>query len=189
MVKRTTVAVMVEVVTLVSAQDQDLKALEAKVRAALHRFIDTPWHTAPTERVRDESGFERVKLVGFARVPREQNFNLAERARVASSEGLSIQNPLVDYKVETAVLVAETEKLHGDLIRRAQERMTEFSALTGRSWRIGHIQFGLSDRADGELSPKMARRESARYGSEDQDVLMTSERISMLAEVELRAQP
>ena len=86
-------------------------------------------------------------------------------------------------------MVAESEKLHGDLIGRAQERMTEFPALTGRSWRIGNIQFGVSGRADGELSPKMARRESARYGSEDQDVLMTSERISMLAEVELRAQP
>ncbi|HWT16408.1 MAG TPA: hypothetical protein VN581_11540 [Patescibacteria group bacterium] len=189
LVKRTSIAVGVEIIALVSAQDRDVSALEARVREALARFIDARWHTASSERTRDDSGFERVKLIGYARVPREENVNLAERARIASSEGLAIQNPLVNYKVAAAVLVAETEKLHGDIIRQAQARIAEFDELTGRSWRIGNIQFGVFDRGEGEYSPKMARRESAHFGSDETDVLLTSERISMIAEVELRSLP
>lgn len=186
-VKRTTISVAVEVIALVSAQDRDQTGLESRVRAALNQFIDAKWRTATTERSRDESGFERVKLLALARVAREENVNLTERARLASSEGLAIQNPSVDYKVETTVLVAETEKLHGDIIRQAQARMIEFNELTGRIWRIGNIQFGVFDRGEGELSSKMARRETARYGSDESDVMLTSERISMIAEVELRS--
>ena len=99
LVKRTSIAVMVEIVALISTQDRDTAALETKVRAALKCFIDAHWHTASSERTRDDSGFERVKLVGYARVPRDENVNLVERARLASSEGLAIQNTGVDYKV------------------------------------------------------------------------------------------
>jgi hypothetical protein len=189
LIKRTSIAVGVEIIALISAQDRDVSALEARVREALGRFIDATWHTASSERTRDESGFERVKLIGYARVPREENVNLGERARLASSEGLAIQNPRVDYKVASTVLVAETEKLHGDLIRQAQARIVEFNELTGRNWRIGNITFGVHERDDGEYTGKFARREAARFGSDEQDVLLTSERISMIAEVELRALP
>ncbi|MCC6562591.1 MAG: hypothetical protein IT478_14625, partial [Xanthomonadales bacterium] len=61
--------------------------------------------------------------------------------------------------------------------------------LTSRQWRIGNIQFGVRDHDEVEYSPKLARRETARYGSDEHDVLLTSERISMIAEVELRALP
>lgn len=189
LVKRTSIAVMVEIVALISTQDRDTAALETKVRAALKCFIDAHWHTASSERTRDDSGFERVKLVGYARVPRDENVNLVERARLASSEGLAIQNPGVDYKVASSVLVAETEKLHGDLIRQTQARITEFNELTGRQWRIGNIQFGVNNRDEAEYSTKLARREAARFGSDEHDVLLTSERISMIAEVELRSVP
>jgi len=189
LVKRTSIAVMVEVVALVSAQDRDVAGLESKVRTALKQFVDAQWHTAMTERTRDDSGFERVKLMGYARVPREENVNLVERARLASCEGLSIQNPGVDYKLLPSMLVAETEKLHGDLIRQAQARIVEFNGLTGRQWRIGNLQFGVRGQDEAEYSPKLARRETARYGSDEHDVLLTSERISMIAEVELRALP
>ena len=46
LVKRTSIAVMVEIVALISTQDRDTAALETKVRAALKCFIDAHWHTA-----------------------------------------------------------------------------------------------------------------------------------------------
>ncbi len=47
----------------------------------------------------------------------------------------------------------------------------------------------MRDHDEVEYSPKLARRETARYGSDEHNVLLTSERISMIAEVELRALP
>ena len=91
LVKRTSIAVMVEIVALISTQDRDTAALETKVRAALKCFIDAHWHTASSERTRDDSGFDRVKLVGYARVEREAtnvrtSLSMVSRAaRISSS--------------------------------------------------------------------------------------------------------
>jgi len=87
------VRVSVQVHTLVSTGDQDHDALVSRVRAALARFIDTTWTVSGVTRRADDTGFERVELVASSMVLARENYNLDERARRASVEGLAITQP------------------------------------------------------------------------------------------------
>ena len=56
--------------------------------------------TAP-RRQADTSGFERVTVAASARAPLAENYNLAERARLAGSEGLSLTDPVANHRLPT----------------------------------------------------------------------------------------
>src|SRR5687767_2546026 len=101
-VPRRDVRVSVTVHALVSAADNNREQLEMRVRETLSRFIAAQWSVVSTERTKDTSGYERVTLFTSARVPLEEDHNLFERARQAGREGLSITNPMVDYKLPNA---------------------------------------------------------------------------------------
>lgn len=131
-VARRDVRVSVTVHALVSAADKDREQLEARVGEILVRFIDAKWTVVSTERAKDTSGYERVTLFTSARVPLAEDHHLEERARQASREGLSIINPMVDYKLPNATLDAETVKLQQRILEQALDCAKMFTAVEGR---------------------------------------------------------
>lgn len=131
--------VSVQVHTLVSTGDQDHDALVSRVRAALARFIDTTWTVSGVTRRADDTGFERVELVASSMVLARENYNLDERARRASVEGLVITQPGVDARLPGALIAEATMGLQEYLLELAQKRIERFDQATGRSWRIGDI--------------------------------------------------
>jgi len=183
---RSDVRVSVRVRTLVSSNDQDHDALVGRVRAALVRFIDAAWAVSAVTRTADDTGFERVELSASAQVPVRENCNLEERARRASVEGLAIADPGVDSRLPGRMIAEATMDLQDHLLELAQQRIVHFDEATGRKWRIGDIQFGV----DGEghhVSPKLAQRETAVFESATDDLLTTSERLLLVAQVTLKS--
>lgn len=177
--------VSVQVHTLVSTGDQDHDALMSRVRAALARFIDTTWTVSVTRRA-DDTGFERVELVASSMVLARENYNLDERARRASVEGLVITQPGVDARLPGALIAEATMGLQEYLLELAQKRIERFDQATGRSWRIGDIQFGLDGEGD-ETSAKLTRRETALLDGASDELLTTSERLMLVAQVTLKS--
>lgn len=189
-VARTDVRVAATVSALVGAGDRDQASLERRVDELLQRFIAARWTVASTERSQDPSGYERVRLKVGARVPLAEDYNLAERARVASREGLTILEPAVDYRLPSAVLDAETMKLQQRIAEQALERAARFSQLTARTWRIGDIEFGVDRNLAQDYSPKFTRRENAmEAGGSAGELLMTAERLMLVAQVVLKSAP
>lgn len=183
---RTHVRVTVQVHTLISSGDQDHDALVGRVRAALVRFIDAAWTVSGVNRKADDTGFERVELTASAQVPVRDNYNLTERARRASVEGLAITDPLVDSRLPGKVIAEATMALQEHVLEMAQERIARFDKATGRNWRIGDIQFGV-DSESYDVSPKLARRETAVLEGATDDLLTTSERLLLVAQVTLKS--
>ena len=183
---RTHVRVTVQVHTLISSGDQDHDALVGRVRAALARFIDATWTVSGVNRKADDTGFERVELVASAAVPVRDNYNLIERARRASVEGLAITEPMVDSRLPGKVIAEATMALQEHVLEMAQERIARFDKATGRNWRIGDIQFGV-DSEGYDVSPKLARRETALLEGASDDLLTTSERLLLVAQVTLKS--
>jgi hypothetical protein len=183
---RSTVRVTVQVHTLVSTGDQDHDALVARVREALARFIDAAWTVSGVTRKSDDTGFERVELTASAMVPVRENYNLQERARRASVEGLAITDPCVDSRLPGKVIAEATMGLQEYIVELAQQRIERFDRATGRKWRIGDIQFGL-DSEGYDVSPKLARRETALLEGASDDLLTTSERLTLVAQVTLKS--
>ncbi len=183
---RSKVRISVIVHTLVSSVDQDHDALVGRVRDALARFIDVPWTVSGVTRRADETGFERVELNASAMVPVRENYNLDERVRRASSEGLAISNPAVDVRLPGPVIAEATLDLQEYVLELAQQRVERFDKVTGRSWRIGDIEFGVDSEGYG-VSPKLARRETAVIDGGTDDLLTSSERLLLVAQVTLKA--
>ncbi len=183
---RTHVRVTVQVHTLVSSGDQDHDALVGRVRAALGRCIDSAWTVSGVTRKADDTGFERVELTASAQVPVRENYNLHERARRAAVEGLAITDPLVDSRLPGKVIAEATMGLQEHVLEMAQERIVRFDKATGRSWRIGDIPFGV-DTENYDVSPKLTRRETAVLEGPTDDLLTTSERLLLVAQVTLKS--
>lgn len=184
-VPRTSVGVGVEVVALVDATDTDHGALESRVLRALTNFIRSDWSISSIERTRDDSGYERVLLRAHTRVGLEENHNLEERGRRASGSGLAIQSPRVDFSLPPQVLVAETQRLQDELVLAAMERATRFTELTGRTWRLGEVRFGVHGDALAHYSGKGVARERATASEEGG--LGMAERLLLLADVTLKS--
>lgn len=183
---RSDVRVTVQVHTLVSTGDHDHDGLVARVRAALARFIDTAWTVSGVTRTADDTGFERVELTASALVPVRENYNLQERARRASAEGLAITDPSVDSRLPGKVIAEATLDLQEYVVDLAQQRIARFNKATGRDWRIGDIQFGV-DNESYDVSSKLARRETALLDGATDDLLTTSERLLLVAQVTLKS--
>jgi hypothetical protein len=183
---RSDVRVTVQVHTLISTGDQDHDGLVGRVRAALARFIDTAWTVSGVTRKADDTGFERVELTASAQVAVRENYNLHERARRASAEGLAITDPTVDSRLPGKVIAEATMDLQEYIVDLAQQRIARFDKATGRIWRIGDIQFGV-DTENYDVSPKLARRETALLDGATDDLLTTSERLLLVAQVTLKS--
>jgi hypothetical protein len=178
------------VTALVSTKDADHSKAEQRIRAALRRFVKADWTVSHVRRQADAVGYERLLLRATARVSPAQNYNLAERARNASSEGLSIAQPEIDYSLAPDQVAATLEELRLDLVGQATEQAKAFSRKTGRAWRVGDIEFGVreDDYRYRQASAKGALRQSGELEEDDAHHGLTgAEKIILVATVTLKA--
>ena len=160
------VRITVNVVALVSSAESAQKAFDSHLAAVLKDFIDAPWSYSHVVRENEATGFERVKLRAATRVPHAENWNLAERARKASREGLSVQVADVSYALSREQLRGIVGELRLELLGQAMAEASRMSQASQRSWRVGDIEFGVADFMNerGEYTGKGARRDPDGIG-------------------------
>lgn len=184
--------VTVEVHSLVSTASNDRRILEQRIRAALDAFIATDWAFSTIQRGGEAVGYERVTLNASARIPLTEVYNLEERARQASMEGLSLKDPKINYSLPAQRVSDTVQELRQMIVEDAKRQIVNFDAMTGRQWRIGDIVFGLWDSRGEYRSGKGAYRASDDaiadlLAESDESGITSAERITIVAEVVLRA--
>jgi hypothetical protein len=185
--------VAVPVTLLVSTAQIDQAELERRIRAALKRFIDADWVFSLVRRAGEAVGYERVTLTAWARVPHREVFNLNERARRASSEGLSLGEPQIDYTLPLSRLNEIAHELREEIIHQVKRHIADYTAWTGLNWRLGTLTFGVP-------GPLADRRTAKGVYRSDEDIAFSmlpdddeqagvtgAERVSIVAQVVLRA--
>lgn len=185
-----TVCVSVSVALLVSAAQTDQAALQRQIREALGRFIpNVDWVFSTLHRQANPTvGFEQINLRASARIPSAENCNLNERTRRASREGLTLSGAQVDYSLPVSLVNKVVHELRGEIVSTVLSELADFERQTGRKWRIGDIEFGIAGHGD-EYTAKGARRSTGYEDLLDPDGegLSGAERISLIAEITLRA--
>lgn len=185
-----TVCVSIYVALLVSAAQTDQTELQRQIREALNRFIPSvDWVFSTLRRDANSTvGFEQIRVKATARIPSSQNFNLTERARRASREGLTLSGATVDYSLPVSQVNKVVHELRGEIVGTVLRELADFERQTSRKWRIGDIEFGIGSR-DGEYTAKGAQRSTGyeELLDPDGDGLSGAERISLIAEVTLRS--
>jgi hypothetical protein len=174
-----TVCVSIYVALLVSAAQTDQAGLQRQIRDALNRFIPgVDWVFSTLHREANPTvGYEQINVKASARIPSAQNFNLNDRARRASREGLTLSNAVVDYSLPVSLVNKVVHELRGEIVSTVLLELGDFERQTGRKWR--------SD----EYTDKGARRSTGFEDLLDPDGegLSGAERISLIAEITLRA--
>lgn len=188
------IRVSVGVTALVPSADSDRAGLERRIREALGKLAETNWTFTRIEREEDTAGYERVTLRASTRLPAIENWNLPERARAASGEGIALSSPEVSYALSGDKVDAAVKELRTQLFRLAAQQAKSFSEASGREWRVGDMEFGVPN-----LDRERARRTGkGAYSDEDSSIELASlsdapagvtggERISLLAAVVLKA--
>lgn len=179
---------------LVSTAEQTPNELQQRIRAALASLVEAEWAFSAIQRGGEAVGYERVKLTASARVAITELYNLDERARQASTEGLSLRDPTVSYALPSARVTATVQALRLEIVEDVKRQILEFNAATGRQWRIGELSFGVRDARAEMRSGKGAYRSSDDsiadlFSDSGEEGITGSERISLLADVTLRANP
>ena len=188
------VRVSVDVTALVSTSQAHGEALEHRIREALNRLIEADWAFAKIRRAGEAVGFERVTLAAWARVPHAEVFNLGERARRASEEGLALSTPEVDYGLPPDRINEIAHELRGELLAKVSAQLADYERWTGRRWRIGKIALG----PQGDWNERHGMRSmsysdvhvamcDAMPGGGGNSSVAGSERLSLTADVTLRA--
>lgn len=189
------VRVTVEVNALIGTSQLDQAELDRKVRQALAAFIAADWTISTVRRVGEAVGFEKIKLSASTRVPHAEVFNLEDRARRASAEGLSLLNPTMDYSLPANRVTEIVQALRREIVEQVKGQIVEFNALTERNWRLGDIEFGVMNAGSGSRSSKGAYRDSDSSLADmffeavdgEEGGITGSERIALIADVTLRA--
>ncbi len=162
----------------------------ARIRAALGELVAADWTLARIEREEDASGFERVALTASARVPVEATDNLVVRARRVSRPGVALADPSIEYVLPTDAVDDAVQRLREELLAEALAQAERFTALTGRRWRVGDIEFGAYPGAmlEGSRTGKGAWRGPVLDAGElPEDTVAGGERIRLYATVVLKA--
>jgi hypothetical protein len=191
------VRVVTEITALVSTANSDQGRLERRIRQALNNFIASDWVFSTVHRLGEAVGFERVSLRAWARVPHGEIYNLEERARRASAEGLSLGKPELDYSLPSARVNEIVQTLRRESIEAVKRHCEEFAQQTGRAWRIGDIEFGVTG-SRAQRTGKGAYRSTSddadlmllntAFESDEEETGITgSERIALITSVTLRA--
>lgn len=187
-VARDSVRVSVTINALVGMADRDHAGLQRRMRETLARFIPVEWVLTAPRRQADNSGFERVTVEANSRAPLTENYNLAERARLAGSEGLSLTEPQVDHRLPAKKVAAAVQELRLDLMKEAMEQAKSFSGASGLAWQLADIEFGVSSLQPEFRGTKGAYRDELDDMDEDAPV-PAAERIRLVASVILRVVP
>ena len=186
--RRRTVLVTVPIELLVGPDETDAAPLEQKVKEALARFIDAEWVTSSASRYGGAAGYERLTMSASTRIPVEQAFNLAERARSAGVKGLSIGEPMLEYRVPRSVVNTVSAELRKEVVEQVKRHIAEFDEWTGRAWRIGSIELGAGGGSGQRTAKGMYRSEDdLDEGDSDDDRLAGLERLQIVAAVTLRS--
>jgi len=188
------VRLTVPVTALVHTRDHDQAALRKSIRDALNAFVAAEWTFSHIERGGDAVGYERVQLTATARVGSSENYDLAERARRAGREGLTLGQPRVDYALSPEKVDEVVRTLRLEALERVQAHIAEYDAITGRAWRIGDIACGVEDaQLSAVRSSKGAYRDSEdallALENASSSGLSGAERIRVVVTVTLRAAP
>lgn len=185
-----TVCVSVQIALLVSAAQTDQAQLQRQIREALSCFIPkVDWVFSTLYREANSTvGYEQINVKASARIPSSQNFNLSERARMASREGLTLSQTMLDYNLPVSLVNKVVHELRGEIVSTVLLELNDFERQTGRKWRIGDIEFGIGGRGN-QYTAKGAQRSSGFEDLLDPDGegLSGAERVSLVAEVTLRA--
>ena len=187
-VARDTVRLSVTINALVSTGDRDHAALQRRMRETLKRFIPVEWVLTAPRRQADSSGFERVTVEANTRAPILENYNLAERARLAGSEGLSLTEPQVDHRLPAKRVAAAVHELRLDLMKEAMGQAMSFSEASGLNWQLADIEFGVSSLQAEYRNAKGAYRDELD-DMDDEAPAPAAERIKLVASVILRVMP
>lgn len=190
--------IAVPVTLLVSTAQVDQVELDRRIRTALKSFIDADWVFSLVRRAGEAVGFERVTLTAWARVPHRDVFNLNERARRASSEGLSLGEPEIDYALPFARLNEVAHELREEIIGQVKQHVADYTSWTGVNWRLGTLTFGVAGALGDRRTAKGAYRGDddvalsmsfdSRFEDEDERAGVTgAERVGIVADVVLRA--
>lgn len=182
------------VTVLVPASQNDPVSLERRIREALARVVKTDWTFTRIERDTEAAGYERIQLRASARVPVAENWNLAERVRTASRDGVAVGAPEVSYALTSEKVDAAVEELRLDLLRLAARQAEKMSEASGRQWRVGDIEFGTA----GLVRDSGRRTGKGAYSDSDDSIEMLAlqdsasgvtggERITLVAHVTLKA--
>lgn len=138
-----------------------------------------------------------MTLNAGARVPASENYDLANRARLASRDGLALARPVVSYALSRARVDAIVGELMAEVLAKVGAQSLSFSETTGRAWRIGDVEFGVTDiSSDSSRSGKGAYRVeevgellASLDDGPDGAVMAGSERVWIVAEVTLKGVP
>ncbi len=190
------VRVTVQVIALERIAARDPASFERSIREALNAFIPAEWTFSRLER-KGEAGYERVSGQAYARVRAAENFDLAERARLASREGLTLNFPSVDYALSRERIDAVFDDLRLEILGRVAAQASAISQATGRPWRRRDVAFGSEAGALGRAATVkgayrdhdgLAFSQMLEEGEpEPERVLTGAERITLVASVLLKS--
>jgi hypothetical protein len=184
-----TAQVRVPITALIQVSQSDTSSLDGSIREALQSFMTADWVFSAIRREGESVGYERVKLMATARVPHSEVYNLKERARVASREGLEIGQPEVSYKLPAHKVTSTHQALRMSILADVMGQLPDFAQVTGRPWHIAHVQFGVREQ-NAEESLRYSKggyRSSSEEDVDSESGLTGGERFSLLAEVTLRS--
>jgi hypothetical protein len=170
--------------------------LRSDIKEALNHLIpNADWAFGAMIRNIDKSGLELVQINATTRVNEKENYKLADRARSASREGLSLAEPVVDNSVPGPKIEAAESELRRNIIEKVKAEIEVLYELTGVKYRIGAISFsGIAQMPKtGNIAPfQMAAYYTGTSGAassseEPEEGLSNSQRVSLSADIELRS--
>ena len=188
-VRRESIRIAVSVTALVSSGNADALAIEKRALEALNSFVRADWLLSSPQRNSETAGYERIALTATTRVALNENYNLAERTRLASTEGLSLQDPQVSYIIPAQIVSEAVQDLRLEILVDAQRHSEQFAARSGGKWDIADIAYGVHAEDFGLRSGKGAyRSELDDLDEEKQKSEAGAERVRVFADIVLRSE-
>lgn len=131
-------------------------------------------------------------LRASTRVAPAENYNLEERARRASREGLMLSEPHADYALPPAKVSLAVQSLREQLLADVVRHIAGYNRVTGRTWRLGDIAFGVQASNPGGVRTAKGAYRSTRveeaFETTEDETFTDAERIVLNAEVTLKAE-
>lgn len=187
-VRRESIRITVGVAALISSGNADASAVEHRALAALNAFVRADWLLSSAQRNSDTAGYERIAFSATTRVPLGENYNLAERTRLAGSEGLSLQDPQVSYIIPARIINETVQELRLEILSEAHKHAEQFASGSGCKWDIADVAYGVHAEDFGLRSGKGAyRSELDDLDEENQKSGSGAERVRVFADVVLRS--
>lgn len=187
-VRRETVRITVNLKALVSSGNTDTQVIEERAYAALNTIVRAEWLLSAPMRSSETAGYERVTFSATTRVPLAENYNLAERTRLASTEGLSVQDPQVSYIIRAGIISQAVQELRLDILDEARAHAEQFAKRSGQKWNIADVVYGVREEDFGFRSGKGAyRSELDDLDDAKPESGATAERVRVFADIVLTA--